>query len=209
MSQPLHAQLLERVQSFLSRSPASGYLVRFRDSLDRYVREHYIFVTIQLIVLSTLFLWYLQIAFPTPAELRNPPEMDTLKTKAADLAVKTADATVPAPAGDQTELDPPKDTPFTKEELAKNDGKDETTPIYVAIKGKIYDVSAKRDMYGPGRGYHVFVGKDASRGLGKSSLKPEDAVSDYSSLNEEEMKVLDDWEKYFQKRYNIVGRVVE
>lgn len=114
--------------------------------------------------------------------------MDTLKTKAADLAVKTADATVPAPAGDQTELDPPKDTPFTKEELAKNDGKDETTPIYVAIKGKIYDgargnsyapflakdntdtknchlVSAKRDMYGPGRGYHVFVGKDASRSV--------------------------------------------
>lgn len=69
-------------------------------------------------------------------------------------------------------------------------------------------------MYGPGCGYHVFVGKDASRsvnaaifhsphaahtwvypcsGLGKSSLKPEDAVSDYSTLTEEEMKVLDDW----------------
>lgn len=85
-------------------------------------------------------------------------------------------------------------------------------------------------MYGPGCGYHVFVGKDASRcallassasrgpstdqvahgsGLGKSSLKPEDAVSDYSVLTDEEKKVLDDWEKYFQKRYNIVGRVVE
>ncbi|KWU46102.1 cytochrome b5 [Rhodotorula sp. JG-1b] len=135
--------------------------------------------------------------------------MDTLKTKAADLAVKAADATVSAPAGDVKELDPPKDTPFTKEELAKNDGRDENTPIYVAIKGRIYDVSAKRDMYGPGCGYHVFVGKDASRGLGKSSLKPEDAVSDYSTLTAEEQQVLDDWEKYFQKRYNIVGRVVE
>lgn len=46
-------------------------------------------------------------------------------------------------------------------------------------------------------------------GLGKSSLKPEDAVADYSVLTDEEKKVLDDWEKYFQKRYNIVGRVVE
>lgn len=65
--------------------------------------------------------------------------MDTLKTKAADLAVKAADATVSAPAGDVKELDPPKDTPFTKEELAKSDGRDENTPIYVAIKGRIYD----------------------------------------------------------------------
>merc|ERR1711939_413339 len=135
--------------------------------------------------------------------------MDQLKASAADKLVKTADATVSAPAGDKTQLDPPKDTPFSKDELAKYDGKDDKTPIYVAIKGQIYDVSAKRDMYGPGCGYHVFVGKDASRGLGKSSLKPEDAVADYSVLTDEEKKVLDDWEKYFQKRYNIVGRVVE
>lgn len=46
-------------------------------------------------------------------------------------------------------------------------------------------------------------------GLGKSSLKPEDAVSDYSTLTESELKVLDDWEKYFAKRYNIVGVVSE
>jgi hypothetical protein len=31
------------------------------------------------------------------------------------------------------------------------------------------------------------------RGLGKSSLKPEDAVSDYSTLTAEEKQVLDDW----------------
>lgn len=79
-------------------------------------------------------------------------------------------------------------------------------------------------MYGPGGGYSVrlhqfvyvssltsltkvFAGKDASRGLGKSSLKPEDAVSDYSTLDTDEMKVLDDWFTYFSKRYNIVGKV--
>lgn len=46
---------------------------------------------------------------------------------------------------------------------------------------------------GPGKGYNVFAGKDASRGLGMSSLKPEDAVSDYSTLDEKQLKVLDDW----------------
>jgi len=40
---------------------------------------------------------------------------------------------------------------------------------------------------------------DHHRALGKSSLKPEDADSDYSSLTDEEKGVLDDWEKYFAK----------
>lgn len=50
-------------------------------------------------------------------------------------------------------------------------------------------------MYGKGAGYNIFAGKDASRGLGKSSLKPEDAVADYSTLDESEMGVLEDWLK--------------
>ena len=61
-------------------------------------------------------------------------------------------------------------------------------------------------MYTKG-GYKVFVGKDASKALGKSSLKVEDCVSDYSGLNEEEMKTLDQWLVHFTKKYNIVGQV--
>lgn len=55
----------------------------------------------------------------------------------------------------------------------------------------------------------IFAGKDASRGLGKSSLKPEDAVADWSTLTDEEKGVLNDWYTYFSKRYNIVGKVVQ
>lgn len=54
-------------------------------------------------------------------------------------------------------------------------------------------MTPKREMYAPGKGYHIFAGKDASKGLGMSSLKPEDAVSDYSSLDDKQLKVLDDW----------------
>ncbi|GAA5821515.1 hypothetical protein JCM3770_001056 [Rhodotorula araucariae] len=201
----------------LSNSPnlalVADSIARLRDNLDAWIREHYIFTCCQLVLLSTLFLWYLHLAFPTPADLRmasnSNSDSQSLAPSAADKLVKTADATVAAPAGNKVELDPPKETPFSTAELASYDGKDADTPIYVAIKGRIYDVSAKRDMYGPGCGYHVFVGKDASRGLGKSSLKPEDAVADYSTLTADESKVLDDWEKYFQKRYNIVGKVVD
>jgi hypothetical protein len=58
-------------------------------------------------------------------------------------------------------------------------------------------VSRKVDVYGPGRSYHIFAGKDGSRGLGMSSLKAEHAVFDYSTLSESEMKVLDEWHSFF------------
>ncbi|KAF8585867.1 cytochrome b5 [Ramaria rubella] len=106
-------------------------------------------------------------------------------------------------------LAPPKDDPITIEQLKQYDGSTPDTPIYVAIKGTIFDVSAKRDTYGPGRSYHCFTGKDASRALGKSTLKEEDLVADYSTLDEKQRKVLDDWHSFFSKRYNVVGRVAD
>lgn len=42
-----------------------------------------------------------------------------------------------------------------------------------------------------------------------SSLKPEDAVPDWSTLGEPEKKVLNDWHAFFEKRYNIVGKVID
>jgi len=70
-------------------------------------------------------------------------------------------------------------------------------------------------MYGPGAGYNVFAGKDASKGLGRfhcvggtvqaetgtgmSSLDPKDAIPDYSTLNEAQMKTLDQWDTFFEK----------
>lgn len=96
-----------------------------------------------------------------------------------------------------------------------------------ASQGTIFDVSKKVDVYGKGKSYNLFAGKDASKALGMSSLKPEDAVSDYSTLPENERKVLDDWYSFFEcvrqldvflsqmsdspsrKRYNIVGMVVD
>jgi len=105
------------------------------------------------------------------------------------------------------DLLPPKNDPFTLEELRQYDGSDPTKPIYVSIKGTVFDVSLKRDIYGPTKAYNVFAGKDGSRGLGMSSLKPEDAVPDYTGLSDSDMKVLNDWHGFFSKRYNVVGRV--
>ncbi|KAG0242281.1 hypothetical protein BGW41_004495 [Actinomortierella wolfii] len=82
-------------------------------------------------------------------------------------------------------LPPPKDDPIAAQELAQYDGSDATKPIYVAIKGIVFDVSSKRETYAPGGGYHVFAGKDASK-----------------------METLNNWVTFFEKRYPIVGKVV-
>jgi len=119
----------------------------------------------------------------------------------------TSATTMMQPA--RTDLPPPKDDPFTQEELKAFDGTNPDQPIYVAIKGTVFDVTRKRDTYGKGGSYSLFAGKDASRALGLSSLKPEDAVPDWSTLEEKERKTLDDWHSFFTKRYAVVGRVVD
>lgn len=53
----------------------------------------------------------------------------------------------------------------------------------------------------------MFVGKDASKALGKTSTKAEDVSADYSMLDEKERQTLEDWYTFFSKRYNIVGKV--
>ncbi|MCJ1327480.1 hypothetical protein MMC10_004149 [Thelotrema lepadinum] len=102
-------------------------------------------------------------------------------------------------------LDPPKDDPISKEELSKCDGK-ESSRTYVAIKGTVFDVTGN-ESYTTGP-YKVFAGKDASRALAMSSVKPEDATSEWEDLGDKEKKVLDEWTIFFSKRYNVVGKVV-
>ncbi|POR39162.1 hypothetical protein TPAR_00632 [Tolypocladium paradoxum] len=102
-------------------------------------------------------------------------------------------------------LNPPKDDPISPDELAKANGVD-GGECYVAIKGKVYDVTGNK-AYQPGGSYHVFAGKDASKALGKTSTKPEDVQADWSDLDEKEKGVLNDWVTFFSKRYNIVGVV--
>ncbi|KAF2183774.1 hypothetical protein K469DRAFT_689898 [Zopfia rhizophila CBS 207.26] len=52
---------------------------------------------------------------------------------------------------------------LTDEQLRAYDGTDPRKPIYLALNGTIYDVSASPQTYGPGGSYHFFAGRDAAR----------------------------------------------
>ncbi|KAI6679178.1 hypothetical protein NL676_033059 [Syzygium grande] len=96
---------------------------------------------------------------------------------------------------------------FTAGELIQFNGTDPSKPIYVAIKGRVFDVTAGKSFYGPGGAYAMFAGKDASRALAKMSKNDEDVTPSLDGLSDKEIGVLTDWEKKFEAKYPVVGRV--
>ena len=79
---------------------------------------------------------------------------------------------------------------LTSEELASYNGK-EGSPLYLAIDGRVYDVSAGTKFYGEGGSYHKFVGKDTTYSFATGCLKEECLISSKDNLTEKEKK------KYF------------
>ncbi|KAK3939268.1 hypothetical protein QBC46DRAFT_151383 [Diplogelasinospora grovesii] len=72
---------------------------------------------------------------------------------------------------------------MTMSELAQYDGRDQSKPIYLAINGTIYDVSANRRTYGPGGSYHFFAGTDAARAY-VTGCFAEDRTADMRGVEE-------------------------
>lgn len=60
-------------------------------------------------------------------------------------------------------------THYTPHELSEFDGR-KNEKILMGIRGRVYDVTAGREFYGPGGPYGNFAGRDASRGLSKGSF---------------------------------------
>ncbi|GAB1319186.1 Dihydrodipicolinate synthase [Madurella fahalii] len=88
-------------------------------------------------------------------------------------------------------------------------------PVYLAVRGRVFDVTRGRNFYGPGGPYANFAGRDASRGLACGSFDesmltkdldgPLDTLAD---LGGEEMEALRGWEERFEEKYLVVGRLV-
>eukprot|EP00039_Didymoeca_costata_P029571 m.25252 g.25252 ORF g.25252 m.25252 type:complete len:168 (-) comp7690_c0_seq1:3385-3888(-) len=107
---------------------------------------------------------------------------------------------------------------YTLEDLRKFDGctpskeHNGRKPIYMAVKGTVFDVSRGADFYGPGGPYAIFAGRDASRGLATYDLTDsavKDTMDDLSDLTPDEIEVLDGWQESFTLKYIVRGNLVE
>ncbi|KAK9367623.1 cytochrome b5-like heme/steroid binding domain-containing protein [Lipomyces kononenkoae] len=87
--------------------------------------------------------------------------------------------------------------------------------VLMAVKGKVYDVSAGRSFYGPDGPYSNFAGRDASRGLAKGSFEEDmltpidEPIDTLEDLSADEIQALDDWERHFAGKYLLCGELVE
>ncbi|XP_028251210.1 neudesin [Parambassis ranga] len=95
---------------------------------------------------------------------------------------------------------------FTEEELRRYDGRQEDLPIYMAVKGVVFDVTRGKEFYGKDAPYNALVGKDSTRAVAKMSLDPADLTSDTTGLTKEQLTSLDSiFEGTYKTKYPIVG----
>ncbi|KAI8621992.1 cytochrome b5-like heme/steroid binding domain-containing protein [Chytriomyces sp. MP71] len=99
---------------------------------------------------------------------------------------------------------------LTTAELKGYDGTDPSKPVYLAINGRVYDVTAGREKYyGPNGGYKFFSGVDAARAYITGCFQTH-LTHDLRGLSQAEIDSLSQWSDFYEKHdtYFYVGEVV-
>ncbi|KAK7890644.1 Dihydrodipicolinate synthase [Exophiala xenobiotica] len=103
---------------------------------------------------------------------------------------------------------------YTPRTLLKNNGQN-NAPVYLAVRGKVYDVTSGRNFYGPGGPYENFAGRDATRGLACQSFDEDMLTKDLDGpldpcddLSAEQLENLKGWIERFDEKYLVVGKLV-
>lgn len=88
-------------------------------------------------------------------------------------------------------------------------------PVYLAVRGRVFDVTSGRNFYGPGGPYANFAGRDASRGLACGSFDEDMLTADLDGpldtlddLDAEQLDAMRGWEERFEEKYLVVGKLV-
>ena len=101
------------------------------------------------------------------------------------------------------------DETVTPEELEGANGLG-GSPLWIAIKGRVYDVSDAPQFYGPGKSYHKLVAKDATRAFGLGCTSTKCISSSIDGLNDKQLKEIDRWIELYDShdKYTYVGKLL-
>ncbi|DBA70909.1 TPA: hypothetical protein ACH3X2_011356 [Trebouxia sp. C0005] len=99
---------------------------------------------------------------------------------------------------------PPKQ--MTLQELSQYDGSIAGKPMYLAIRGTVFDVTTGKSFYGPD-GVYPFAGRECARAFAMVSTEVEDCNDNLEDMSPAEMDSLRDWESRFYSKYPIIGNV--
>ncbi|XP_006750996.1 neuferricin [Leptonychotes weddellii] len=97
---------------------------------------------------------------------------------------------------------------FVPEELARYRGGPGDPGLYLALLGRVYDVSSGRRHYEPGAHYSGFAGRDASRAFVTGDYSEAGLVDHVADLSFSEVLTLQNWLSFYEKNYEFVGRLI-
>jgi predicted heme/steroid binding protein len=86
--------------------------------------------------------------------LTNPTDVNTTKSANSSATVSSSSS-----------LDNVPNVYISQSELVRHNGTDPTLPIYIAVNGIVYDVTAGKKFYQEGGAYHFIAGTDATKAL--------------------------------------------
>jgi hypothetical protein len=83
--------------------------------------------------------------------------------------------------------------------------------IWLSIIGEVYDVTNGVEFYGPGSGYGIFAGRDASVTFVTGKFNEEEAKKGLDSLSINELGALEHWRDFYEKneKYQFIGLLVD
>lgn len=95
-------------------------------------------------------------------------------------------------------------------DLGAFDGSDVSLPIYIAVRGVIFDVTEGKRFYGKGAAYNALAGRESTRAVAKMSLEEGDLTDDLTGLTEAELEALEGrFEDTYRRQYPVVGFTVK
>lgn len=114
------------------------------------------------------------------------------------------------------DFDAENDMTITREQLEDMDGYD-GAPLYLSIRGRVYDVTAGGTFYAEGKEYHNWVGTDATRSFGTGCRGGTDKTGmdclseSVDGLSAGEQKEIDRWLELYEThdKYTFVGHLIE
>lgn len=95
---------------------------------------------------------------------------------------------------------------FTADQLRRHSSLE--NGLYLAVLGKVYDVTSGSRHYGHEGDYHGFTGKDASRAFMTGDFTEAGLLDDVEDLNPWELRSIADWQLFYEKEYTYLGKLV-
>jgi len=138
-----------------------------------------------LVVVATAVLY----APAAPSAVPAPSAADPAPNSAAVPAAKPSPNSPPSPP-----------YVFSQAELKPFDGRaSKTATIYIAIIGNVYDVTAGRKFYGPGREYSHFAGRDATKAFATGDSSPEGLTDSVEGMEMDELQSIAGWKSFYDE----------